>query len=315
MQAILLAASLIVINKSAHEAVLVHPTSRETLTKFSTGQGPHEVAVSPDGTRAYVSDYGAYAVFKDGSRSAPGTTITVIDLKSAKVAATWSLGEYTKPHGLAVSRDGKLVWVTTEGAKAVLELDAATGKIRNAWKTDQDVSHMVVATGDEKKLYVANIGSGSVTVIDRAANKVRSVKTGAGAEGIDASPDGKEIWVTNRAANTISVIATANDEVLASFESGGQMPIRVKLMPDGKYALVSNARSASLTVFEVATRKLSRTVEVGAVPVGIQITPDGKSAYVANTNDDKVSVIDVASWKVVGSFSPGKEPDGMAWVP
>ena len=315
MQAIVLAASLIVLNKSAHEAVVVHPTSKETLTRFATGQGPHEVAVSADGSRAYVSDYGAYAVFKDGSRSGPGKTITVLDLKGGKVAATWDLGDYTKPHGIAVSRDGKSVWVTVEGAKAVLELDAATGKVRKAWKTGQDVSHMVVATPDEKKLYVANIGSGSATVIDRASDAVKHMKTGEGAEGIDVSPDGKEVWVGNRAANTVSVISTASDEVVASFESGGQMPIRVKFTPDGKHALVSNARSASVSVFEAATRKLVEKVEVGAVPVGIQLTPDGKTAFVANTNDDKVSVIDVASRKVVASFSPGKEPDGMAWVP
>jgi YVTN family beta-propeller protein len=315
MQAIVLAATLIVLNKSAHEAVLVHPTSRETLKRFATGQGPHEVAVSPDGSRAYVSDYGAYAVFKDGSRSGPGKTITVLDLKDGKVAATWDLGEYTQPHGIAVSRDGKSVWVTVEGAQAVLELDAASGKIKKVWKTGQKVSHMVVATPDEKKLYVANIGSGSATVIDRAGDAVKSVTTGEGAEGIDVSPDGKEVWVTNRGAHTISVISVGKDEVVASFDSGGQMPIRIKFTPDGKLAFVSNARSASVTVFDVASRKLAATVEVGAVPVGIQMTPDGKSAFVANTNDDKVSVIDVASRKVVGSFSPGKEPDGMAWVP
>ena len=315
MQAFFLAASLIVLNKSAHEAVIVHPTSKETLTRFATGQGPHEVAVSPDGGRAYVSDYGAYQVFKDGSRSGPGKTITVLDLKTGKVAATWDLGEYTQPHGIAASRDGKSVWVTVEGSKAVLELDSTTGKVRKAWKTDQHVSHMVVPTPDEKKLYVANIGSGSATVIDRASGAVKHVKTGEGAEGIDASPDGKEVWVGNREANTVSVISTASDEVVASFESGGSMPIRVKFTPDGKHALVSNARSASVSVFDVASRKLVEKVEVGAVPVGIQLTPDGKTAFVANTNDDKVSVIDVASRKVVGSFSPGKEPDGMAWIP
>src|SRR5262245_45443550 len=315
MLAIILAASLIVLNKSAHEAVLVQPASKESMTRFATGQGPHEVAVSPDGARAYVSDYGAYAVFKDGSRSAPGKTITVLDLKGGKIAATWDLGEYTQPHGIAVSRDGKTVWVTVEGAKSVLDIDAATGKIRKAWKTGQDVSHMVVATPDEKKLYVANIGTGNVTVIDRASDAVKHVRTGDGAEGIDASPDGKEIWVTNRGAHTVSAISTATDEVVASFESGGQMPIRVKFTPNGKQALVSNARSASVSVFDAATRKLVEKVEVGAVPVGIQLTPDGKTAFVANTNDDKVSVIDVASRKVVGSFSPGKEPDGMAWVP
>ncbi len=307
--------TLIVLNKSDHEAALVRPSTREVLKKLPTGLGPHEVAVSPDGARAYVADYGAYNVFREGSKSGPGNTITVIDLVEKKVVATWDLGKFTQPHGIVVSRDGKSIWVTTEGAKAVVELDAKTGAIRKSWETDQDVSHMVAVTPDETKLYVANIGSGSATVIDRASGAVKSVPTGAGAEGVDVAPDGKTVWVTNRGANTVSVLSTATDEVVASFDSGGKMPIRLKFTPDGKEAWVSNARSASVTVFDAATRKLVATIEVGAVPVGIQMTPDGKTAFVANTNDDKVSVIDIATKKVVATFAPGKEPDGMAWVP
>jgi YVTN family beta-propeller protein len=315
MQEIVLAAALIVLNKSAHEAVIVEPSSREVVARISTGLGPHEVAVSPDGSRAYVADYGAYNVFREGSRSGPGNTLTVLDLEEKKVLTTWDLGEYTQPHGIVVSRDGRSVWVTTEGAESVLELDAATGTIRKVWKTGQRVSHMVVATPDEKKLFVTNIGSGTVTVIDRKTDKVRTVETGEGAEGIDVSPSGKEVWVSNRGDSTISVLSTETDEVLAAFPSGGTMPIRVKFTPDGTQVYVSNARSASVSVFDAATRERLGTVEVGAVPVGIQMSPDGKNAFVANTNDDKVSVIDVESRRVTGTFSPGKEPDGMAWIP
>lgn len=311
----LLLAALLILNKSGHEAVLVDPATREALVRMPTGLGPHEAAVSPDGKRAYVADYGAYNVFREGSRSGPGKTITVLDLAEKKVAATWDLGEHTQPHGIVVSRDGKFLWVTVEGAKAVVELDAATGKVKKAWKTGQEISHMLAVTPDETKLYVANIGSGNVTVIDRRTDAVTHVATGEGAEGIDVSPDGKEVWVGNRGASAVSILSTANDTVIASFPSGGTMPIRVKFTPDGKQVWVSNARSASVTVFDAASRKLLGTIEVGAVPVGIQMTPDGKTAFVANTNDDKVSVVDVSSRKVTAVFSPGKEPDGMAWVP
>lgn len=306
--------TLIVLNKSDHEAALVDPASRKVVAKLPTGLGPHEVAVSPDGRRAYVANYGAYNVFREGSKSGPGNSITVLDLEARRVAATWDLGAYTQPHGIVVSRDGSAIWVTTEGARSVLEVDATTGEVRKVWKTDQEVSHMVAPTPDETKLYVANIGSGSVTVIDRASDAVRSVETGAGAEGIDIAPDGKHVWVSNRGADSISVLSTASDEVVASFPSGGKMPIRVAFTPDGRSVWVSNARSASVTVFDAAQRELVATIEVGAVPVGIQMTPDGKIAYVANTNDDKVSVIDVASRKVVATIAPGKEPDGMAWA-
>jgi YVTN family beta-propeller protein len=307
---------LIVLNKSDHEAALVNPATYEVAGKLPTGKGPHEVAVSPDGRWAFVANYGSFAVFREGERPQmqPGSTLTVLDLKENKVHATYDLGEFRQPHGIVTSGDGKLLWVTCEGTQAVVELEAASGKILRHWKTEQRVSHMVVATRDEKKLYVANIGSGSVTVIDRASGAVKSIPTAAGAEGIDLSPDGREVWVTNRAANTISVFNAATDEIIATFESGGTMPIRVKFTPDGKEAWVSNARSNSVTMFDAATRKLLATVEVGAVPVGIQMTPDGRRAFVANTNANQVTVLDVPGRKVLRTFTTGTEPDGMAWA-
>lgn len=310
------AGTLVVLNKSDHNAALVDPATLEVVATLPTGQGPHEAAVSPDGRYAYVANYGASGVFREGGQREfrRGNTITVLDLKERRVTATWDLGEYSMPHGIWASRDGRRLWVTCEGAQAVLELSTADGKILKAWKTNQNVSHMVVPTPDEKKLYVANIGSGSATVINRATDEVRSIPTGAGAEGIDVRPDGSEVWVTNRGANTISVINTATDEIVATLDSGGRFPIRLKFTPDGRQAFVSNAQSNTVTVFDVATRQLVDTIEVGQVPVGIQMTPDGKRAFVANTNANLVTVIDVPGRKVVRNFTTGTEPDGMAWA-
>ena len=307
---------LVVLNKSDHEAALVDPETFRVLAKLPTGKGPHEAAALPDGRYAYVSNYGAFGVFRQGEppKMEPGNTITVLDLRQRAVKATFDLGSYTRPHGIWVSRDAARVWVTCEGAQAVLELDAASGKILKAWKTNQQTSHMVVPTPDEKKLYVANIGSGSVSAIDRASDTVTTIPTGAGSEGIDVSPDGKEVWVANRAANTLAVISTATDRVITGAESGGQMPIRVKFTPDGKQVWVSNARSNSVTVFDAGSRKLLATIEVGAVPVGIQMSPDGRRAFVANTNANQVTVIDVSSRKILRTFATGNEPDGMAWA-
>lgn len=308
--------TLIVLNKSDHEAALVNPATMQVMGKLPTGKGPHEVAVSPDGRWAFVTNYGSFAVFREGERPRmePGTSITVLDLKENKVHATYDLGEFRQPHGIITSRDGKLLWVTCEGSKAVIELEAATGKILASWKTEMNVSHMVVASHDEKKLYIANIGSGGVSIIDRTTGTVKFLPTGQGAEGIDISPNGREVWVTNRGANTISVIDVASDTIAAAFESGGTMPIRVKFTPNGKEAWVSNARSNAVTVFDAASRKLLATIEVGAVPVGIQMTPDGRRAFVANTNDNKVSVLDIRERKVAATFTTGTEPDGMAWA-
>jgi YVTN family beta-propeller protein len=307
---------LIVLNKSDDRAAIIDPASLETRGLVTTGEGPHEVAVSPDGRTAWVTNYGLSAVFRDGAqrRNLPGRTITVIDLATATVRDSFDLGTLERPHGIQVSRDGSRLWVTCEGAQTVAMLDARSGAILKRWRTDQEISHMLVATPDERKLYVANIGSGSVTVIEVETDRVQSLVTGAGAEGIDVTPDGREVWVTNRSDNTIAVIDVAEDEVAARFPSGGQMPIRIKFTPDGQKALVSNARSNTVAVFDRAARKRTGLIKVGAMPVGIQLTPDGRHAFVACTNDDQVKRLDLERRRVDRSFSPGNEPDGMAWA-
>lgn len=296
---------LVVLNKSDHEAALINPTTFSVLAKLPTGIGPHEAAASPDGRFVYVANYGARE---------PGNTITVIDVARQAVARTLDLGDYRRPHGIWVSRDGRLLWVTCEANKAVLEINSETGQIARVFETGQDVSHMVVPTRDERKLYVANIGSGSVTVIERGSGQVKNIPTGAGAEGVDISPDGREVWVSNRGAHSISVIDTSRDEVGVTFASQGQVPIRVKFTPDGKQVWVSNAGSNSVAVFEAATRQPLATIETGSAPVGILIGPEGRRAFVANTQSNQVSVIDVAARTIVHRIAPGTEPDGMALV-
>ncbi|MFQ5817935.1 MAG: beta-propeller fold lactonase family protein [Terriglobia bacterium] len=296
---------LVVLNKSDHEAVLIEPRTFSIIAKLPTGIGPHEAAASPDGRFVYVANYGTRT---------PGNTITVIDIPGRRVARTLDLGEYRRPHGIGVSRDGKLLWVTCEANQAVLEINSASGAIARVYQTGQQVSHMVVPTPDERKLYVANIGSGSVTVIERTSGRVKTIPTGAGTEGIDVSPDGREVWVGNRAADSISVIDTATDQVVVTFFSEGQMPIRVKFTPDGKQVWVSNARSNAVASFDAASRQHLTTIGTGSMPVGILLEPGGRRAFVANTQSNQVTVIDVATKSIVHRIAPGTEPDGMTWV-
>jgi len=297
---------LLIVNKSGDTLAITDAHSYEILSLAPTRHEPHEVAVSPDGRTAYVTDYGS-----SGQR---GNTVTVVDIASGEVNATWDLGGNLAPHGVAVSQDGSRVWVTTEASQTVVELDGSSGGILTVWETGQDISHMVTPSVDETRLFVTNLGSGSLTVIDRRDDSVTTIPTGAGAEGVDVTPDGREVWVTNRAEHTISILDAQTLEELAKFESGGQVPIRVKFTPDGARAFVSNALSNSLTVFNAASRELIHTVDVGALPVGILMSPDGARVFVANTRDDKVSVFDAQTYELIDEIFPGSEPDGMAWA-
>lgn len=310
------AATLVVLEKSAHRAALVDPATLRVLARVPTGRGPHEAAAAPAGGTAYVTNYGGWALFQEGvtPKREPGNSITVLDLASRSVRGTWDLGKNRLPHGIAVSKDGSRAWVTTEGTQSVHEIDTASGKILKTWSIAQLVNHMIVPAKDEAKLYVANIASGSVTVLDRAGKASVTIPTGAGAEGIDLSPDGREVWIANRSADSVSVLDTRATKVVATFASGGSFPIRVRFAPDGKSAWVSNANDARVAVFDVATRELLGTIDVPKTPIGIVFSPDGARAYVACAGAGRVVVIDTSTRSVSGSIDGLEEPDGMAWV-
>lgn len=94
---------LLVVDKSGHSLSVLDVESGNEIARDPTGHPPHEVALSPDGDRAYVTDY--------GSADRPGNTITVIGVERAEPVDTLSLGRHTRPHGIDVAEDG-MAWVT-----------------------------------------------------------------------------------------------------------------------------------------------------------------------------------------------------------
>jgi len=307
--------TLVVVCKSDFRLVLLDPASGNVLAKLPTGLGPHEVAVSPDGRSAYVSNFGRYSVYPAGDteHDKAGNSITVVDLMERKVKATFDLGTHTGPHGMIVSRDGKRMWVTTETPQAVLELDAANGKILHVWNTTQERSHMIVATPDEKKFYVTNTVSGSVSVIDKATGEVKVIATGPGTEGIAISPDGKEVWAASRIDAKISIISTASDAIVAAFSSGGKGPKRVDFTPDGAQVWVTNSASNQTTVFDAHARELLAALPMSKAPSGVYFSGDGRRAYITNANANELSFVDVPSRKILNTMPIGTDPDGVAW--
>lgn len=317
------AATLIVLNKAEATVSLIDPDSGAIRATLPTAAGPHEVAVSADGRQALIANY--------GQREA-GNSLTLIDIVEARVIRQIDLGDYRRPHGIVWPKP-ELALVTAEANQALLKLALPEATL-TAIATEQEVSHMLALRPDGRRAFVANIGSGSVSVIDLQHNRLlRSIGTGAGAEGIAVSPDGAEVWVSNRAANSLSVL-DAETLALRATIACGDFPIRLQFTPDGSRVLVSNAKSAELAVFDAkARREIARLrfpdaaaddqdgrlfgqgFASGSVPIGILVEPNGRRAFVAHAHADKVSVIDLRQLAVVGELRAGKEPDGLGWSP
>jgi YVTN family beta-propeller protein len=318
------AGTLIVLNKAEGTASLIDLATGGVAVTLPTGQGPHEVAVSPDGRWAVVSNYGG---------ETPGSTLTVLDLHERRVARTVDLAPARRPHGVSWLRGGAgRVAVTAEVDSAVLVVDVERGRVLRQIRTGQGVSHMVASAPDGAHGFVANIGSGSVTRVGYASGDTTTTSTGAGSEGIDVTPDGREVWVTNRAANTVSVVDARTMRALATLPSAA-FPIRVKITPDGRRALVTNARSSELRVFDVSRRTPVATLRFpldsgeargtllgeqfagSAVPIGVLVAPDGSRAFVATAATDQIAEVDLATLKITRYLRAGREPDGLGFAP
>jgi len=318
------AGTLVVANKSEATVSLVDTGSGEIVATLPTGNAPHEVDVSPNGELALVGNY--------GTREAPGSSLTLIDIEAAEVVKTIELEGYARPHGIVWTNDRRAV-VTVEENRSIVEIDVERGEVVEVVETDAEISHMIAVAKKRGLAFVANIGSGSVTVIDLAVGtKVASIPTGEGAEGIAVTPDGRQVWVTNRAENTITVIDANRHAPVAKLHAG-EFPIRAEATADGRFVLVTNAKGNDLSVFttnqlaevrRVAFEAVSTDAEgrlfsdrfgSSSVPIGIEIVDGEGRAYVAHANADGISIVDLERWEVVGTLSAGREPDGMGYSP
>lgn len=313
--------TLVVLNKSDSTASLVDLGTQKIMARLKTGNGPHEVAISEDGRLAVVTNYGD---------STPGSTLTVIDIPTAKIHSTISLGEYTHPHGVSWITDSEVL-VTAEDQNVVLRVNVKNNIIAKYIPTEQDISHLLTVNSRAHRAYVSNIKSNSISVVDLTKNlKIKDVSTGIGSEGIDFNQETNEIWVTNRNDNTITVIDSTSLKIKEVIESHS-FPIRVKFTPDSDHALVTNAQSGELTVFDVKTRKLLKKIKFpkgskdtagrmfgdlfkdSSVPIGIAIDPRRNRAFIAHANLDEISILDLKDLTLKGKIITGKEPDGMAY--
>lgn len=124
-------------------------------------------------------------------------------------------------------------------------------------------------------------------------------------QGITVSPDGKRVYVANGADNTVSVINTASNSVIATIRVGAG-PAFLSVAPDSSRVYVADG--VAVSVINAATDTVMDTIPVGPGAVGTAVSPDGAFVYVTNGNGNTVSVINTATDKVVGTVPVGSRP-------
>jgi YVTN family beta-propeller protein len=274
--------TLLVLAKSDNTVAVVDPATLQVLARIPAGPDPHEIIASDDGKFAYISNYG-------GSDSTLNT-ISVVDLVARKPLPAIDLGALRSTHGLAFAA-GKL-YFTAETNKVIGRYDPATQRVDWVLGTGQDRTHMIAISKSVDRIVTSNVNSATISIIEQA-----SPPSG----GFNPPGGPRQTWeVTNVPA--------------------GRGAEGFDISPDGKEIWVANARDATVTIIDVATKKPTQTFPIAVKGANrLKFTPDGKRVLIsglgARASDASLLVLDTTMHKEVKQLNLGGGAAGILVAP
>jgi YVTN family beta-propeller protein len=282
-----------------------------TASVAENGITGHEVAGSPDGKMAFVPIYGNSGVGKPGT---DGQNIIAVDLASHKIVGNIQFDHGVRPHCPVFGPKDGLLYVTTEIDKSITIIDPRTLKILGSIPTGQPESHMLALSHDGLRGYTANVGPGTVSVLDIKARKTLKVIPISGTtQRISISPDDKWVFTADQTKPQVAVIDTAADTVKTRVPIDG-LGYGSAVTPNGRFMLIAVPGANKVDAIDLSTMKMAHSVPVGTSPQEVLVRPDGKAAYVSCIGSNQVDEIDLGTWKVTRQIATGKGPDGLGWA-
>ncbi len=292
----------------ANAVAIVDPLTMQQLAVVPTRANPMDVVAARDGRTAYVLETGPVA-------GTPGTTIAVLDVRERRVRDRIDLAPYRNPHWAELSADGRTLHVAAAPDSAIVEVDLASRTRRRVWRTGAPGSWTFAAHPDGERLYAANFDAGSLSILHRDGRPPRLLPLGRQPVAIGLAPDARELWVGSAGSDTIHVLDTARDSIVAALPVPGGGPVRLAFTPDGALVVVALARANAVAVFDARTRReLGRVATVGG-PKGVSVRADGRIAYVSLLDGRQLVAIDVRGRQVVRTLPLDGAPERMAFFP
>ena len=309
--------TLLVANRVGGSISMIDLATKVEIARLPIGPHvPHEVNVSPDGRWAITTEY--------GPNSSPGSHLVAIDVVNARIVGRIDLGPESRPHSVLYLPDNRHVVVTMQDSDELALVDTFSLKVLRTYATGGREGHMVRLSPDASRAYVTSRGGeGTLSVIyldqDRAPTVIA---TGAGAEGLAVSPDGSQIWVSNRLESTISIVDAESLEVLDKIEAR-PLAGRIEISAEGRVAVVNGNTGTALPqyarLYDLNSREVLREMPLrdgqpGRGNFGILIR--GESLYVSDPSANTIKVFDMRSMSEPEVLAIGMAgPDGMDWSP
>ena len=265
------------------------------MGRVPAGPDPHEVIASPDGKIAYISNYGGGAY----------NTISMADLAGRKSLPAIDLGVLHGPHGLWFA-GGKL-YFTAEANKVIGRYDPSTGKIDWILGTGQDRTHMILVSSDLNRIFTSNVSSGTISIIDKVVRPFGFPGPPPGApNGPPPSPRGPNGPPPGPRGPDWEQTVIAVGRGSEGFD----------VTPDGKELWVANAQDGTISIIDVASKKVTQTLDANVRGANrLKFTLDGKRAFVSSLGGADLAVFDVSTRHDIKRIKLGRGAAGILMQP
>src|SRR6267378_3892557 len=275
---------------SAWYVTIAHGTPYGSLWKMSAGSDtllgraqvemfPTTIALTPDGALAFVAN-------SDFHGDHPRVNVVSI-VQTATMTPLTNLPACDMPHGVKVNHAGTRVYVSCMNSDEILEIDRQSLHIRRRHKTGAGMSTpgmpmhdcmptFVSVSPDDRRLYVACNHGNTLQVLDAGSLElVKEIPVGTGAYNVEPSADGKWIIVTNKKAQSVSLVDAQTLAEVAKIPTTKPLPHGVAYSPDGRWAFISQESvgidPGAVDVIDLTTRARVASIPIPRQPTGITI--------------------------------------------
>ncbi|MGC8755359.1 MAG: CFI-box-CTERM domain-containing protein [bacterium] len=283
---------MVVAESQTGYADIINLSNNQIIQKLLLGTNPSMVTVTPDGTIAYVTNYG-------------NNTVYAINLNNSTNFTTSTISVGNGPVGISIANN--IVFVTNykDDTWSYFQVGSSYPTTVKSWGGGP-IS--IVANTSANVVYVANSTSNTVNVFQYNYNATNTygvtttITTGSYPDALLLVPNSTKLYVANANDNTLSVIDTTSNSVVNTISLGSPSsghPNGLALTPDNSTLMVINSPTGGITYVQVSNNSIIQTLSLGSNLEQTYITSSGANAYVtdygANIVYNLSSVVSISS--------------------
>lgn len=290
----------------------INGSTNKVVSVMNVGMNPAGLVYDPSNGYLFLID----SYYRNVSVIDPSNGKFIANITLVSVPKTTGLMAGPAPGGIAYDPvDGDVYFVdmycSSNSYSNVFVINATTHNVVRTWTVGRG-AFRVAFNPIDNEVYVTNVNSGNISVINTTTDSISSLYIDAGPAGMQYVPSSGTLYVANPVRNEVSVINTSTDLICSNI-TVGNAPFSLVTDSQNGYIYITNKYSNNVSILNPQTKKVTGSIDVGSEPDGIAYDSNNGFLYVANSGSNNVSVINPATNKVAASIHVGQRPEGIAY--